>query len=122
MASQVIPPNAVKTPSGNYAFFPLKAHRPLFIPFISDQEEYAKILQNLQIQQQPKIYAEVKKQLSNTYNNIDEFVQKMTQYTKHNFIDQLNNDFIKEFEKIKGGTSTILRGIRKLIIYIIQKL
>lgn len=74
MASHVIPPNVVKTPSGNYVFFPEINENRQFIPYITNQEEYAKILQQFQIDEAAQPYADAKKQLTNTYNDIDSFV------------------------------------------------
>ena len=121
----MIPPNVVKIPSGNYVFFDEVSENHAYIPSIIDQEEYARILQTMQIDEVAQIYKNLKKQIANTYNDIDSFVQKMTQHTRQNFIDMigdLTNDFAEEFNKIKGGISTMLKSIRKLIINIMQKL
>ncbi len=125
MASHVIPPNAVKTPSGNYVFFEGISENHAYIPSIIDQEEYDRILQILQIEDAAEIYKNLKRQLTNTYNDIDSFVQKMTQHTKQNFIDFIDDQvdkFIEEFNNVKGGISTMLKNMRRLITNIMEKL
>lgn len=49
----------------------------------------------------------------------------MTQYTKQNFIDMINDQvdkFVKEFNNLKGGISTMLKYMRKVIVDIMEKL
>ncbi|RMG31449.1 MAG: hypothetical protein D6732_14885, partial [Methanobacteriota archaeon] len=113
LASQVIPPNIVKTPSGKYVYFLGKNERNSpFLPFIANVEEYQKIISELDIPETSmELFFELNDRLTKQVNDIDNLATKVTDFTRRNFIDNIGDhveEFIKSINNVKGSFNKVL--------------